>query len=865
MTVIRLTPNRRLATHLRQDHNHQQQAKALLVWDATPLLPINTWLLSQWLRLPHANYILSEQQCLSIWQNIIEQSPQFVHIIDSQKTAELALQAWLQLQQWQQLPEQVIELNNEETKIWYDWGMQFQHYCQTQQVLDSASMITHLIEQYQAIDWPTTIELIGFDELTPQLQQLFATIPSRVTATLAIDTILTNESHTYACADRETEYESMARWASYMHQQYPTAKIVCVIPELNQQRDPVERIFRNYFYPQAWFNADYQQDIVNISGGIPLRQTPLVNAALQTLSLDAYLNDLQTLSEWLHTIFIAAGISELTERSQLDVALRKLNEPELSWRLIFNTLTEQQPMISNHFCQHWLSATEAWLAFRQQQPSQQSLANWIDDFQQELMLINWPGERDLNSHENQQMQRWQECLYTVTQLADDQAMNRHRALSLLNHYLQNTLFQIETENGPIQVLGLLEAAGLPCDYLWVSGLHNEAWPASADPNPFIPLPLQRKWQMPHSSASRELQFAQKITARFQQSAKQIIFSYPKNIGDKAYFISPLLNQIPLIHEIPMVDKFCLASLLQKTSSLETYLDEQGPRIDSQTIVRGGTGLIKAQANCPFQAFAKHRLQAEALATAELGFNALERGNMVHIALEHIWSRLGSQEQLLNYDQEKLNALITVAVDKALQKIVPYYSDKYKPRFIALEKERLQTLLGAWLTIEKQRPPFKVLEVEQWQQIQLANIQLNIQIDRIDELEDGHQLVIDYKTGKVSTTAWFAERLTEPQLPLYCLHSHAHGIAFAQVRSDKMSFKGVSDFTSHVTGIATLDKLSNAEIPANWIELIARWQQDLIELANEYTQGYAKVAPQPSACNHCEFTGLCRITELNGTT
>ena len=52
--------------------------------------------------------------------------------------------------------------------------------------------------------------------------------------------------------------------------------------------------------------------------------------------------------------------------------------------------------------------------------------------------------------------------------------------------------------------------GLRFDHLWVMGLHHEAWPQSANPNPFLPIALQREHKLPHSSADRELEFAAKV-------------------------------------------------------------------------------------------------------------------------------------------------------------------------------------------------------------------------------------------------------------------------------------------------------------------------------------------------------------------
>jgi hypothetical protein len=49
----------------------------------------------------------------------------------------------------------------------------------------------------------------------------------------------------------------------------------------------------------------------------------------------------------------------------------------------------------------------------------------------------------------------------------------------------------ESPPASIQILGGLEAAGLPFDALWVAGLAAERWPPAPRPNPLLPLAWQR--------------------------------------------------------------------------------------------------------------------------------------------------------------------------------------------------------------------------------------------------------------------------------------------------------------------------------------------------------------------------------------
>ena len=87
-------------------------------------------------------------------------------------------------------------------------------------------------------------------------------------------------------------------------------------------------------------------------------------------------------------------------------------------------------------------------------------------------------------------------------------------------------------------MGLLEASGLRFDHLWIMGLHDDALPAPPSPNPFLPVSLQREFQLPHSSAARELEFGGKLIDRLLASAPDVVVSYPETEGDRALAPSP---------------------------------------------------------------------------------------------------------------------------------------------------------------------------------------------------------------------------------------------------------------------------------------------------------------------------------------
>ena len=57
-----------------------------------------------------------------------------------------------------------------------------------------------------------------------------------------------------------------------------------------------------------------------------------------------------------------------------------------------------------------------------------------------------------------------------------------------------------------------------------------------------------------------------------------------------------------------------------------------------------------------------------------------------------------------------------------------------------------------------RPHFTVIATEKRLEATFADLTLQVQIDRIDKLDDGSEIIIDYKTGLVHIEDWFSTRL-----------------------------------------------------------------------------------------------------------
>ncbi len=860
-SAIILTPNSRLSRFLQRAINKESTIK---VRQTPKILPLQTWLYDCYRQtlLQHQQplNLLSANQELQLWQSIIKASKIGKELLQLTTTVQTVQQAYQTLHAWN-LDLAILEYeNNLNSQVFLNWSRTFDAKCEKQQWLATAKLYNYLADAFTHQDslLPQTIYLFNFDELTPQAKTFFTHLK-----TLGIhiehieETVINKQFQQVRLNDIEEELFTMARWAKWYHTENPEKMITCIVPNLTDIRSQVKQIFTRVFFPQAIFDANFTQETFNISGGYPLNEAAIIHTALNILNYQPYDINIDQCTFLLTNAFIANFSEESQARAQIDCQLREANQIQPRWQLIQTLLESSCPSLHQNIV--------AWQKYYKNLPAKQSLACWQESFRQLLQYIGWPGNRTLNSTEYQQITRWYELLYELPQLTlVQQDYTYKEALQLLQQLTQNSLFEIESHDGPIQILGVLEAAGSISDYLWVMHLDDETFPQQAKPNPFLPYHLQRQQQMPHSSAARELNFSNRLSQRFQQSASNIIFSYHQYDGDRQLNASPLLSAVPAIKksDLLLVNYEELANTLQRSGKCEYIDDQQAPSIQKGEEIAGGTGIFKQQAACPFRAFAEYRLHAAGLTIPNADLNALERGTLLHICLDKVWQILKTHENLQQQTENNLSILLEKVVTESIADFLNRSAEAIKPRFRLLEHQRLKTLLYKWLQYEKQRPAFTVVAHEQWRQIQIGALPISIQIDRIDTLSSGEKLIFDYKTSIVNPTSWFGNRPKEPQLLLYTLsEADIRGISFAQVRIDDMQFKGIAADDVHIKGIKLPEQYQNYNIPTTWSSLVNEWKTIMEQLANNFVMGDAKVDPaDDDTCNHCTLSSLCRINE-----
>lgn len=884
-TVI--TPNRRLALALKEQFNSSQISQEMTVWHTADVLPfaalieriyLEALYTSQAIQLP---LLLSSLQEQALWESIIQSSETGSTLLRVPQTGQLVREAWQLMHAWQLIFYRDDFYLNEDVKTFLGWSETYQNITAHNQQIDHARLCDLLTDHFEFLDVTKISTLIcyGFDVITPQ-QSIFLNKLVSSGCEVIISHPVTNHqwmmgnARCSECVSVLDEIYQAAVWArsKIEHTDLPV-RVGIVVPTLASYRSTLVRIFSAIMYPDvrcALPDTIFPVLPFNISLGLALTSYPLVDAAFVCLALLDQPVEFNRVSHWLRSPFLAGGEIESNKRALLDARIRQYAEPTITLERL---LTLLQQVDARYKCPILLEHLSALAQFRQAKlPKSESHLTFAKIMTEALQVIGFPGERSLNSTEYQTFKKWQSLVADFSSL--DRVIVKthyHDAIGRLRRIASDTLFQPETPGVPIQILGVLEAAGMEFDYLWVMGLSDKQWPLQSRTNPFLPLDLQRNAKLPLGSTLEALAYCRRLTQGWLSSAKEIILSYPKfsdDLENEVLKPSPLIQLVPkskLNFPLPIQHR----DLIMHSCEMEQIEDSHALPLHIEVVkqgVRGGTSVIKDYAACPFRAWAKHRLHIESLSAPHAGLNVRERGLLVHQILAKLWRQLNTKDALDAISDRDLESMLTAISRDVVSEMRAHRPTALSGRFAHIEQRRLISLVREWLNEEKKRNPFAVIAIEEKRTLRIGDLELSARLDRVDQLESGRQIVIDYKTRQQSIQALIGERPDEPQLPLYLVMTEveqlAAGIAFAEVKRGNMGFTAIVQDSDMLPDVKAFGQLNGCRQFNAWEDLISAWRQHLTNLAVGFCSGDAQVNPKnfPKTCEYCDMQLFCRIHE-----
>jgi ATP-dependent helicase/nuclease subunit B len=882
---LTLTVKDRLARWLLFRHDRQKAQSGLEIWEKPAIYLMDDWLNQAWLQSWPDQYILTKLQSKHLWQKIIHEDAATPHLnlLHVQGAAAHAFKAYQLIRQYR-LPEHPsgFDMYTEETRAFRRWMTRYRKQLQEWQALDPSELLDAVCQRMEQghIPFPGEIIFYGFDEITPQMQSWLNLLknkkvpihfkpfePAPVASDQLKDAISRKQASVHKYEDANEEVTQCARWIRSVYKEGKTIGIV--VPEMRFYREILEREFKAELAPESVYPWVDKHIPFNISMGTPLSHEPIVHLALLLLAQKNKRIPLITFSTLITSPFINNPSDEAQARRELDWKMRGRNITHVFLPKALSPEYKAQ-------CASLSALLDEWMKWMDDSSSRLP-SEWAGKITKLLKNVGWALEQKetddseaakqkISSRQFQALNSWRECLDSLSSLDRIlQKITRHQAVTHLTHIVGETKFQPQTRDEPIQVVDLPESAGMEFDHLWIMGCHAEALPPFPDPNPFLPfLSHQRPYPLPHSTADRELSFTEQTLFRLAHTCDRMMFSYPVWQGEKEMSASPLLA--PWLAEPHTIHR-STSSKVQDHPDFSIPLEKVKDYLPipvspkEKELIEGGYSLLKNQAECPFRAFAVHRLNSRKKDFPELDMDDSARGTLIHKVMETFWEEIKTQKALKELEQsEKLVSRIEQCVEKELRGTRIDLSQQ--KIFYQMEKKRLTSLILDWMKIDLKRDDFTVTHTEQEETVSLNDLTLTLKVDRIDQTDKNETILIDYKTGAVDVKKWFTERIEDPQLPLYSLKISADAIAFAHIRQGDPRYLGVSREKNLISALESNISKKRPDLE-HWEELKTFWKESLHHLAAEFLEGRLRVDPlnAPDTCRYCDQVTLCRKTEL----
>lgn len=818
-----LTPNNRLSGALLQEYFAFCQTRTV---NKPECYPYNTALIKAFNQLKYKNHehsypvLLNDAQCEHLWRTIIKSDSEITY---SEGLLRSVMEAWEHCEQWQISAENQEFSYTPQTRTFQQWWQLFNKKLKNIKAINEHQLVSFLINTNTPVLSKTVI-WVCFDDFNPQQLLLQNHLQSMGCIQYRYD-LKDNQILPHVCVakDNKEEYLQLISWLKLKVEQ-GEQRIGVVIPNLEQESRSLQRTFLHHF----------DHELFNISLGEPLSEFLLVAHALVWLGLNSNMDPAQA-SLLLQSPYLGYAKEEYAARSQLLQDSTLLQSQRFLLPALIKETRQYAPELSKL------------LSMIVPYPEFATPHEWIELFQNRLNTMGFPGDTGLNSENYQCFNRFASLFDEFRQLnLLSKSLKQKEAIDAFTQLANNTIFQAQKTNAPIQISGMLEASGCEFDSLWVMGLNDQCLPKKPRLSAFIPPKIQRDLLMPHSLPSRELLFAKQTLQRLERGSADTVFSYSKMQGDTPNLPCSLILNYPSYELISISAPPLAKTHLVSHDDLYTI-----PLLPDEQI-SGGTALLANQAKCPFKAFAEHRLKAKpALQTTE-GLDARERGIIIHKIMELLWRTLGSQKQLLSLNAQVLDQYIEQAIHSALFNTIQNNSDSFPELVQEVEFIRLKRLVLSFLEWEKQRPEFEIATLEESYSINLAGLDFSVRVDRLDKVDDS-KWVIDYKSSLPYSKPWNEDRPTEPQLLLYTLlDKEINALLLIQLKTGAILCNGLSENKLDIKGISSLKKEESWEHRRN------EWQQHLTGLAEELQLGHSPPLPASAAvCGQCDFQNLCR--------
>lgn len=451
-----------------------------------------------------------------------------------------------------------------------------------------------------------------------------------------------------------------------------------------------------------------------------------------------------------------------------------------------------------------------------------------------LKMISYAFDADEPSTEVQQILSYMEA-------AEDQQGSlplaaHDKFLDVWESILGQKTFDILAE-GQVQIWGLLEARLHTADRVILAGLNEGVWPPLASVDPWV----NRSWREELGLPSPEFHLGQTASDFVQQWSVQELFLTRSLKQDGVPTIPSRwlirLDTLLKAKNLKLSEKTPYDIWAKKILQVEDYVpqDRPQPKPDiTHRPTRYAATHVETLMTDPYSFYAKHILKLRPLDFIDADPTVMERGIIVHHALERI-----VKESLWN-----------ISIEERQQFIEKLFADyALYPGVMAFWQPRLAHVVDWFIETQKDIPALAEVKGEANLLVDEKVYTLYATADRI-ETENG-LVIVDYKTG-TPPSAKDVQSGKKPQLPIEAWIAYQGGFPGVSTDVRAMAFW-------QLTGGETVAKIETAKQPmADVITSTEAGLKDLLGIFSE--AAYVPVALPTALQVYNDYTDLARTDE-----
>ncbi len=847
-----ITANRRLARVLADEYAAQQLATGKKAWQSPRIFAWQDWLgaaLAAGSEQSDLPTRINTQQSQLLWERCLQKE-----IGDAESSlsnlVRLARDTRQKLSDWQvHISEVAQAAQNDDQRLYASVAGRYESLLEHENWVDDAALGGLVLESIKSgrIRPAARHTFIGFKRERPVVCSIRAAlIEAGVEVHSAPAVVLGRNCELQAFVNSDAELRAAGAWARQQYETNPDAHIGIIANGLEKNSAQIAGRVREGVAPGWQYGHATLFDAVNVSYGQRLSAYPAVSSAL--LLLRWLVDDLSSSDVGLLLRSPQLGLADLSARSRLELRLRQLPDRRWSPSMLTAEFRNRDGTDDDgDDARDWLERLAAFSKRRRELPKSATPSEWAVFVDELLKGFNWPGQGALDSPEFQLVNRWRELLNEFARLGLVSArLGARMMVSRLDLIAGETVFQPESTNAAVQLMGPLDASGASFDAIWISGMTASNWPAAGSRSLLVSRRLQEKYGMPDCTPANTLQFAEQLLEALAQSSETVVCSYAITEDDAEQTASVLLESFDVTITEAYQDPGWHAATLASSAELLDH-DDSVPAVTAEELIAGGAGTIQRQIREPIAAFVHGRMRARVIYPQAVGIPAPMRGNMIHDALYKLYMDLPSSESIAAWQGDELTTRIDDAVNFAFGRHEKN-TDAVLQQLLLLERGRISDLLREFVAIDAARGNFSIASVEGKFEFVAGNIRMPLRFDRIDGCDDGSIAILDYKTGSKKQLINRSNEAQEIQLFVYACATDApvSALALVNVDSREIAFNGAG------RGYTDIDA---------WPELLQQIKAQIAFACEDLSNGDVRVNIEQGISAARPLNLLSRYTEL----